>query len=86
MTAPEQIRHSIRTLVAQPRSPAELRRGDRRRWWTRPGHRALPGLQSRDHQRLCSERGWLVAATWRNTTLIRSNYLWDESARIYEHR
>src|ERR1700748_661609 len=23
--------------------------------------------------------------TGRNTTIIRSNYLWDESARIYEH-
>ena len=23
--------------------------------------------------------------TGRNTTIIRSNYLWDESARLYEH-
>ena len=32
------------------------------------------------------ERGWLGGGNMaRNTTLIRSNYLWDESARIYEH-
>jgi sarcosine oxidase subunit beta len=32
------------------------------------------------------ERGWLGGGnTGRNTTIIRSNYLWDESARIYDH-
>ncbi len=32
------------------------------------------------------ERGWLGSGnTGRNTTIIRSNYLWDESAAIYEH-
>jgi sarcosine oxidase, subunit beta len=32
------------------------------------------------------ERSWLAGGNMaRNTTLIRSNYLWDESARIYEH-
>ena len=32
------------------------------------------------------ERGWLAGGNiTRNTTVIRSNYLWDESARIYEH-
>jgi hypothetical protein len=31
------------------------------------------------------ERGWLAGAIARNTTIIRSNYLWDESADIYEH-
>jgi sarcosine oxidase, subunit beta len=32
------------------------------------------------------ERGWLGGGnTGRNTTVIRSNYLWDESAAIYEH-
>jgi sarcosine oxidase, subunit beta len=31
------------------------------------------------------EKGWLAGGNMaRNTTLIRSNYLWDESARIYE--
>lgn len=31
------------------------------------------------------EKGWLGGGnTGRNTTIIRSNYLWDESARIYE--
>jgi glycine/D-amino acid oxidase-like deaminating enzyme len=28
------------------------------------------------------EKGWLAGG---NTTLIRSNYLWDESAQTYEH-
>jgi sarcosine oxidase subunit beta len=32
------------------------------------------------------ERGWLGGGnTGRNTTVIRSNYLWDESAMLYEH-
>jgi sarcosine oxidase, subunit beta len=32
------------------------------------------------------ERGWLAGGNiTRNTTVIRSNYLWDESTAIYEH-
>ena len=32
------------------------------------------------------ERGWLGGGNMaRNTTIIRSNYLWDESSGIYEH-
>jgi sarcosine oxidase, subunit beta len=32
------------------------------------------------------ERGWLAGGNIaRNTTIIRSNYLWDESTAIYEH-
>ena len=32
------------------------------------------------------EKGWLGGGnTGRNTTIIRSNYMWDESAGIYEH-
>ena len=32
------------------------------------------------------ERGWLAGGNVaRNTTVIRSNYLWDESSAIYEH-
>jgi sarcosine oxidase subunit beta len=32
------------------------------------------------------EKGWLGGGnTGRNTTVIRSNYLWDESAHLYEH-
>lgn len=32
------------------------------------------------------ERGWLAGGNMaRNTAIIRSNYLWDESAHIYEH-
>ena len=32
------------------------------------------------------EKGWLAGGNMaRNTTLIRSNYLWDQSATIYEH-
>src|SRR5215813_8344442 len=31
------------------------------------------------------ERGWLAGGNMaRNTTIIRSNYLWDESAAMYE--
>lgn len=32
------------------------------------------------------EKGWLAGGNMaRNTTIIRSNYLWDESAAMYEH-
>ncbi len=32
------------------------------------------------------EKGWIGGGnTGRNTTICRSNYLWDESARLYEH-
>jgi len=32
------------------------------------------------------EKGWLGGGnTARNTTIVRSNYLWDESAQLYEH-
>lgn len=32
------------------------------------------------------ERGWLAGGNMaRNTTIIRSNYLWDESAALYNH-
>ena len=32
------------------------------------------------------QRGWLGGGnTGRNTTIVRSNYLWDESAALYEH-
>ena len=32
------------------------------------------------------EKGWIGGGnTGRNTTIMRSNYLWDESAHLYEH-
>ena len=32
------------------------------------------------------EKGWLGGGnTGRNTTIIRSNYLWNESAYLYDH-
>jgi sarcosine oxidase subunit beta len=32
------------------------------------------------------EKGWLGGGnTGRNTTIIRSNYLYDESAHLYDH-
>src|SRR5436309_3934294 len=32
------------------------------------------------------EKGWLGGGSvGRNTTIVRSNYLWDESAHLYEH-
>jgi len=32
------------------------------------------------------DKGWLGGGnTGRNTTIIRSNYLYDESARLYDH-
>ena len=32
------------------------------------------------------EKGWIGGGnTGRNTTIIRSNYLWDASAGLYDH-
>ena len=32
------------------------------------------------------EKGWIGGGnTGRNTTIVRSNYLWDECAHLYEH-
>lgn len=32
------------------------------------------------------EKGWLGGGnTARNTTIVRSNYLWDDSANLFEH-
>ena len=32
------------------------------------------------------DRSWIGGGnTGRNTTIVRSNYLWDESARLYDH-
>src|SRR6267142_1884393 len=32
------------------------------------------------------EKGWIGGGnTARNTTIVRSNYLWDESTHLYEH-
>jgi sarcosine oxidase subunit beta len=46
----------------------------------------LPGREARDDDIAVLERGWLGGGNMgRNTTIIRSNYLWDESAAIYEH-
>ena len=77
---------SSRFPVAQPGAENVLRRRHRRWWRARPGDRALPGQEPRHHQRRGAGEGWLAGGNMaRNTTLIRSNYLWDESARIYEH-
>ena len=43
----------------------------------RPGHRLLPGQGTRHQQRGGSREGWLGGGnTARNTTIVRSNYLW----------
>ncbi len=44
---------------------------------------------SREHG-ICNvavlEKGWIgLGNTGRNTTIVRSNYLWDEAAHLYEH-
>ena len=55
----------------------------RRRPW--PGHRLLPGQGARHHQRGRAGKGLDRGGnTARNTTIVRSNYLWDESAALYE--
>merc|ERR1712006_73426 len=60
--------------------------GHHRRRRSRSGDSVLHGGCSRHDQYPVLEKGWLGGGnTGRNTTIIRSNYLWDESAAIYEH-
>ena len=55
----------------------------RRRAWAR--HRLLSGQESRRHPVAVLERGWIGGGnTGRNTTIVRSNYLYPESARLYD--
>src|SRR5690606_35412186 len=72
--------------LAQPGTEEQLR-GDHRRFrGARPGHRVLPRPQPRDPRCRGAGEGWLAGGNMaRNTTIIRSNYLFDESAAIYEH-
>ena len=63
-----------------------LRRRHRRRGrpWAR--HRLLHGERARHDRHRGLDKGWLGGGnTGRNTTIIRSNYLWEESEAIYEH-
>ena len=70
--------------AAEPKSV--LRRRDRGRRRSRPGDRLLPGANHGITDVCVVEKGWLGGGNMaRNTTIIRSNYLWDESAAIYEH-
>ena len=73
-------------LWRDPTPKSVIRRGGRRRRRARSGDRLLPRQEPRHHQRRRVERGWLAGGNVaRNTAIIRSNYLWDESAAIYEH-
>src|SRR5699024_7118815 len=74
-----------RFSVAEPGAKVFLRRHYHRRWWARAGHGSLSGISPRHHQCCLIDKGWLGGGNMgRNTTIIRSNYLWDESADIYE--
>ncbi len=63
-----------------------IRCGNRGRWRPWACNRLLPGKESWPHQHRGPGEGLARRSnTARNTTIIRSNYLWDESAAIYEH-
>ena len=68
-------------------SRKRLRRRHRRR--RRPRSRAPPTTWRKEHglRRIAVlEKGWIGGGnTGRNTTIIRSNYLYDESAALYDH-
>src|SRR4029453_18287893 len=54
------------------------------------GHGLATAYYLAKEHRICNvavlEKGWLGGGnTGRNTTIIRSNYLWEESEGIYEH-
>ena len=80
-------RRAPRLPLAQPRAARAVRRGDRRRRRARARDRLLPREGARHHRRRRARARLArpAATSRRNTTIIRSNYLWDESAAIYEH-
>jgi len=52
--------------------------------WTRDRLLSGQGARRAKHRRV--EKGWLGGGnTGRNTTVIRSNYLWEASEGIYGH-
>src|SRR5262245_33978064 len=76
-------RRASRLTLAQPRDARRVRgrdsRGRRRRALDRVMEHGITDVS-------VLQRGWLAGGNIaRNTTIIRSNYLWDESAAIYEH-
>ncbi len=85
------LRHAVgrcrgRGNGARPSRSAAYDVVDRRRRRAWPGHRLLPRARARHPQRRRAGQGWLGGGnTGRNTTIIRSNYLRDESAALYEH-
>jgi glycine/D-amino acid oxidase-like deaminating enzyme len=75
--------------MAQPVAPARIRRRCRRRWWPWPGHGLATAYYLAKEHGLRNiavvERGWLGGGnTARNTTIVRSNYLWDDATHLYE--
>ena len=79
-------RRCLAGAMALARAQACVRRGDRRRRRPRAGDGVLSGAEHGIRNVAVLDKGWLGGGnTGRNTTIIRSNYLWDESAALYEH-
>ena len=72
--------------MAQGSTAGALRRRDYRRRRARARGRVLSRQGARRPRCRGTRKGPIgLGNTGRNTTIIRSNYLWDASARIYEH-
>jgi heterotetrameric sarcosine oxidase beta subunit len=72
--------------MAGCRAESRIRCRHRRRRRPRPGHRLLSRKEHGITNVAVIDKGWLGGGnTGRNTTIIRSNYLYDESARLYDH-
>jgi len=72
--------------MALARAQGAVRRHHRRGRRPWPRHRLLSRQAARDHQCRGAREGLARRRQYgRNTTIIRSNYLYDESAGIYDH-
>ncbi len=72
--------------MAQARAQAALRRHHRRRRRARLGAAYYLAQEHGLTNIAVLEKGWIGGGnTGRNTTIIRSNYLFNESAALYDH-
>ena len=72
--------------MAQPRAQARVRRRHRRRAaGTGSPPRITSPRSTASRNVAVLEKGWIGGGnTGRNTTIVRSNYLWDEATHLYE--
>ena len=76
---------SVSGVIRPPKKTLRRDRGGRRWAWARDRLLPPPSCTAVTNVAVV-EKGYLGGGnTGRNTTIVRSNYLWDEAAHLYEH-